>query len=234
MLTRCDLAASPLASLPTAVRDRLLTDAVYDAVPDRANVSWLADPPRWCLVLAGLLRICVTMPDGREVTLGYVTQGMMAGATGAIDAATAPDDSLLNPSLVRIQAMADTRLVWVRAATLRDLAQTELSVAWLLIEQLARSRRHLMRSFVGMAFGSVRQRVAKHLLELARGQNSTTGLLLPVTQRELADAVGSSREVVARALGELRVRGWVTTSSRGVRLLHPEGLAADAAEAFIL
>jgi CRP/FNR family cyclic AMP-dependent transcriptional regulator len=158
----------------------------------------------------------------------------MVGDAAAIDVATAPDDALINPSLVRIQAMADTRLLWIRAATLRDLAQTEISVAWLLIEQLARSRRDLMRSFVGMMFGSVRQRVAKHLLELTRGQDPAVGLLVPIRQRELADAVGSTREVVARALRDLRACGFIATSPRGVRLLDPDGLRADADAAYFL
>jgi CRP/FNR family transcriptional regulator len=52
------------------------------------------------------------------------------------------------------------------------------------------------------AFGSVKQRVASQLLQLATTKNrSDAQLSAQVSQQELADAVGSVREVVARRCG---------------------------------
>lgn len=45
-----------------------------------------------------------------------------------------------------------------------------------------------------------------------------------MSQQELADALGSVREVVARVLGELRRFGLVEVSSHGIGLLDPKGL----------
>ena len=67
------------------------------------------------------------------------------------------------------------------------------------------------------AFGSVRQRVAAHLLDLASDRQRPGGRLVAhVSQQELADAAGSVREVVARALRDLRVAGIVATAADSV------------------
>jgi CRP/FNR family transcriptional regulator len=74
------------------------------------------------------------------------------------------------------------------------------------------------------AFGTVKQRVASHLLDLASSQpQPRTPLVATVSQRELADAVGSVREVVARVLRELRGRV-VATGTDSVVILDPARL----------
>lgn len=75
------------------------------------------------------------------------------------------------------------------------------------------------------AFGSVRQRVAVHLLDLASdGQRPQGPLVAHVSQQELANAAGSVREVVARARRDLRVAGVVATEADRIVILDPERL----------
>ena len=71
-------------------------------------------------------------------------------------------------------------------------------------------------------FGTVQQRVCRHLLDLA--SNSPDGLVVKVEQHELADAIGSVREVVARALRKLREAGLVERHPAGIRIADPSGL----------
>ena len=67
--------------------------------------------------------------------------------------------------------------------------------------------------------------MALHVLDLASEQQGPSGpLVAAVTQQELAEAVGSVREVVARVLRQLRAAGLVETSPVGVRVLDPTGL----------
>jgi len=80
------------------------------------------------------------------------------------------------------------------------------------------------------AFGSVRQRVAAHLLDLASDrQRPRDRLVARVSQQELADAAGSVREVVARALRDLRVAGIVATAADSIVILDPARLYAEYA-----
>jgi CRP/FNR family transcriptional regulator len=68
----------------------------------------------------------------------------------------------------------------------------------------------------------VTQRVASHLLDLATmPQRPEAPLVSEVSQQELADAVGSVREVVARALRDLRAAGTVATSTDRIEILDP-------------
>ena len=67
--------------------------------------------------------------------------------------------------------------------------------------------------------------MALHVLDLASQQQEPNApLVAAVTQQELAEAVGSVREVVARVLRDLRAAGLVETSPQGVRVLDPTGL----------
>ena len=79
------------------------------------------------------------------------------------------------------------------------------------------------------AFGSVRQRVAAHLLDLASDRQRPGGRLVArVSQQKLADAAGSVREVVARALRDLRAAGIVATAADSIVILDPARLYAES------
>ena len=75
------------------------------------------------------------------------------------------------------------------------------------------------------AFKTVRQRVAEHLLwSVSQRPGNEDGLLARTTQQEIAEAVGSVREVVARALRGLQSKGLIRTTPGGVLILDKAGL----------
>ena len=68
----------------------------------------------------------------------------------------------------------------------------------------------------------------KDLYEAYQAWCGSEGLRIDVTQQSLADATGSVREVVSRALGQLRRQGVVARNGDGVTVLDPEGLRRAA------
>jgi CRP/FNR family transcriptional regulator, cyclic AMP receptor protein len=79
-------------------------------------------------------------------------------------------------------------------------------VGWALAEELNRRLYETLQQTAINTFGSVKQRVAAALLDLASAQQRPQDrLVAQVSQQELADAVGSVREVVARALRDFRL-----------------------------
>jgi CRP/FNR family cyclic AMP-dependent transcriptional regulator len=104
--------------------------------------------------------------------------------------------------------------------------QTEPNVGWLMAQEVTRRLYDTLEALAGNTFGSLQQRVARHLLDLAASRQQGQGLVVRVTQQELADAVGSVRPVVARIIRELRVEGIITTSSDGIVILKPSELHA--------
>src|SRR6266511_2293016 len=73
-------------------------------------------------------------------------------------------------------------------------------------------------------FASVRQRIARHLLDLASERQRGSELVAAISQQDLADAVGTVREVVVRSLRELRHEGMLQTGRGGVAITAPERL----------
>jgi len=75
------------------------------------------------------------------------------------------------------------------------------------------------------AFWPVRRRLARHLLDLAANEQRGQMLLVRASHQELADHVGTVREVVARTLTAFRSAGFIGSNPEGIRLLDPHALA---------
>jgi CRP/FNR family transcriptional regulator, cyclic AMP receptor protein len=163
--------------------------------------------------------VYVTAPDGRTMTVRYCRPGALIGVVSLF----ATPFSL--PAT--IQAVTDAQLLVLRASVVQQAAERDVRVARALLDEL--SERTL--SFIAeipSAFATVRQRVARHLLDLASESQRGSELLAAIGQQDLADAVGTVREVVVRALRDLRQEGLLRTGREGIVLLDPERLAAEA------
>ena len=83
-----------------------------------------------------------------------------------------------------------------------------------------------------LVFSDVPGRVAKALLDLAEkfGEKEADGIRVQhdLTQEELAQLVGASRETVNKALSEFANRGWIRLEGRSVLLLDSERLGRRA------
>jgi CRP/FNR family transcriptional regulator len=74
-------------------------------------------------------------------------------------------------------------------------------------------------------FWPVRRRLGRHLLDLAVDEQQGTVLLVRASHQELADHVGTVREVVARTLAGFRAAGHIANDAEGIRVLDPHALA---------
>jgi CRP/FNR family transcriptional regulator len=108
----------------------------------------------------------------------------------------------------------------------RTLAETEIEVAAAINAHLVMRVRQAYRLIAIRSLGNIRERVAYDLLDRAsRSQLEGGRLEVFATQDDLADSIGSSREVMSRALRDLRVMGIVETAPGVIRILDPERLA---------
>ncbi len=220
-VVRAAIGLSHLAHVPEPLLAPLIDDAMRLRVPAGSMVRREGEPgPHVELVMNGLVRVFVSSPDGRTLTVRYCRPGSIAGAV-----------SLFRPSYVMpggIQALVDTELLVLRADLVRALSDRERSMADAMIAELSDRVYQFVVELPGASFATVRQRVARHLLDLASDeQRGGSRLVARVSQQAMADAIGSVREVVVRALGELRREGLVATGSGGIEILDPDRLAAD-------
>jgi CRP-like cAMP-binding protein len=105
-------------------------------------------------------------------------------------------------------------------------------VAEALLRALAQRLRRTNEAMSDLVFSDVPGRVAKALLDLSEkfGKPTTDGVLVAhdLTQEELAQLVGASRETVNKALADFAQRGWLRIEARAVVLLDVPRLARRA------
>jgi CRP/FNR family transcriptional regulator, cyclic AMP receptor protein len=215
---RAAIARSFLAELPPAALERLLASAVLESVPAGTTTYRAGGEPRPSLIVSGLFRSYFAGPDGRQVTVRYARQGDTLGVVAAHG----------GPAPLHVQALTDATRLRFETDTLRELASSDAQVAYALLGEITNTVYALWHEIAATAFASVPQRVARHLLEIAAREQEAEGgpLVAHVSQQELADLVGSVREVVARALRDLRDEGVVQVSRGGIVVIDPALLAA--------
>jgi CRP/FNR family transcriptional regulator, cyclic AMP receptor protein len=183
--------ASFLARLPSTAQEQLKATAHEEELFAGQNVYRELREPRFsflALVISGLLRSYVTSPQGRQIVTRYWRPAEVVGLTSVVThGAPTGVEVVRQGSMLRLDPMA-----------LERLGRTNVQVAWTVAEELADRLVVAAGVRVPNVFGSVKVRVAWHLLELASEVNGR--FVARVTQQELADSVGSVREVVARVL----------------------------------
>jgi CRP-like cAMP-binding protein len=204
--------SSQLGRLPAAAQAELAPLTVRMRVAAGQMIYRQSDPPCFVLVVRGLARIRAQSMDGRYVTIRYMHPGDCVGIVTVVT----------DQQPVDAEAVTDCDVVFVDVGTLRRLATTQAQVGWVLARSAAASCIDVIDLMTGNLFLSVRQRVARHLLDLS--ENTDEGLVVKVGQQGIADAIGSVREVVARALRDLEASGLVERTKQYIRLTDPSAL----------
>ncbi len=218
------VSASHLRDLPPEVLDELLESAVRNKVAAGSVAHRELEADQYLeLVITGVIRVFVTAPDGRTMTIRYCRSGELLGAMSLFS------DEFAEPATK--QALVDTELLTLSPPTVRALAQRDLRVARALLIELSERARSFVNEIPGTAFATVRQRVARQLLDLASTHQQDSDpngeLAVRITQQDLAAAVGTVREVVVRTLRQLRDAGVVRTERDRIVLLDPAQLTEE-------
>jgi CRP-like cAMP-binding protein len=169
------------------------------------------------LVVDGLVRTHLRAEGGRQITIRYAWPADIIGAPALVMAGIGDDRGrerwqLYGGHRLHAEALRDTLLLKLSPARFLELAQVEASVASALATCLARLTVETEQILEDGLFLSIRARVARHLLDLAVCRDGT--LVVAEGHREIADAIGSVREVVSRTLIRFREEGVVDVDRR--------------------
>jgi CRP/FNR family transcriptional regulator len=205
-----------LGRLTPSVRDELVRGAVLTAIPGRTVLPYDSGSQVLALVVDGLLRTYATGVDGRQITLRYSRPGALVGAASLY---------AKNEVFLQMQALIDTTVLLIRPDRARSLAGRDASVADVLLHELAERTSAYMALMTATGLSPLREKVVRHLFDLA-AEGEGGGLVARLTQQELADHVGSVREVVARILRDLRTEGLIATSRDQIVVVDPSALHA--------
>lgn len=214
------LALSSLGMLPRELIDRLADGAIVREVAAGTTISRGGDPPFWDLVVRGLFRAYVSGPNGRTVTIRYCRPGALMG-TGTVFNRGGPAAQGI------LTALVDSRLLRFRPETARALADTDIRVTRALLYETSARVAEYINELEAISMASLRQRLARHLLDLAADRQHGQRLVAHASQEELAGAVGTVREIVVRILRDMRNEGLVKTGRGTIDLLDPSRLDAE-------
>lgn len=210
--------ASHLRELPADVIDDLIAGAVRLKIPASSVIHREGEgAPVLELVVSGLVRVFVTAPDGRTMTVRYCRPGALLGVM-----------SLFIPKFAlpaAVQALVDAELLALSPGVARRAAARDIRVTQALLREQSERAISFLYEVPGSAFATVRQRVARHLLDLA--SEGGPELVVPISQQQLAEAVGTVREVIVRVLRELRTAGVVHTERNRIIIVDPARLIAE-------
>ena len=131
-------------------------------------------------------------------------------------------------SAVSVQAVTDCTSWSIDRQRLGEVLAADGTVGLALVAEITRRLVDTYATLAANTFGTMRERVARQLLDMAI-ERPHGKLVAPVTQQALADGVGTVREVVARVLREFRDEDLVATGPGHIELLDPDALAAIVA-----
>ena len=211
---------SLLAKLPADLRARVLDGGYRIDLPAGAQTTAGGGQTPIALVLEGLIRVFLVSATGRQLTVRYARSGETLGLVHLFGRNTGVHGQAI--TLASVWAIAPARL--------RALADGHAALATAIAEECAMRASDAIEELALLTFGSVRQRVARHLLDLAAEQQHGGALVAAVTQQQLADAAGTVREVVARVLKQLHQAGMTAGSDGGVVILDAARLDAEATD----
>jgi CRP/FNR family transcriptional regulator, cyclic AMP receptor protein len=181
------------------------------------------DGDRLYVVLDGKIKLTRAAADGRENLLSVLGPGEMFGELSLFDP---------RPRTSSASAVTDATVAALAHDALRAWLPGRPDVSMHMLQSMARRLRRANDVVADLVFTDVPGRVAKNLLDLADrfGEQERDGLHVhhDLTQEELAQLVGASRETVNKALADFAARGWLQISARSVLILDTERLRRRA------
>ncbi len=175
------------------------------------------------IVLSGKVKLGRRASDGRENLVAVMGPSDQFGELSLFDP---------GPRTATAVVVTDGRIARLPKQALQKWVQERPQIAMQLLRVVARRLRRTNTMLADLIFVDVPGRVAKQLLQLAQRFGSVDGGQLRVThdltQEELAQLVGASRETVNKALADFAARGWLRLEGKSVVILDRERLSRRA------
>jgi CRP/FNR family transcriptional regulator, cyclic AMP receptor protein len=202
---------------PPAVIEHLGTYMTRRTVPQGAMIFAKGDPGTTLMaVLSGSVRICVPAGDGHEAVLNIIKPGQLFGEVALLDGRARTADAV---------AMTDCELMVIERRDFIPFLHCEPDVTLKLIEILCARIRRTSAQVEDVMYLSLSARLAKTLLELSGDvEASTTQRKVRITQRELGNIIGMSRESTNKHLRAWQNRNWIRLERGGIALVNPAAL----------
>jgi|RhiMethySRZTD1v2_1073278.scaffolds.fasta_scaffold11184_3 CRP-like cAMP-binding protein len=168
-------------------------------------------------VLEGSVRISVPTLNGHEIVLSQVSRGEVFGEMAVIDG---------QPRSANATAVENCELMVIDRRNFLPVMRSHPEVAIKLLELLSARLRQSNEQVEDVMFSSLPVRLARAVLKLARpAECGDRPARLEITQRELSQTIGVSRESTNKQLRTWQKRGWIRLDHAAITLLNAGALS---------
>jgi len=208
---------------PPSVIEHLGTYMTRRSVRRGASIFVKGDPGTGLMaVLWGSVKITVPTSDGHEAVLNIINPGQVFGEIALLDGQPRTADAV---------AMSDCELMVIDRRDFIPFLRREPDVALKFIEILCARIRRTSEQVEDVMYLSFPVRLAKTLLQLTGGiETSAAQRRVRITQKELSNIIGMSRESTNKQLRAWEERKWVRLERGGIALMNAEALVKLIAE----
>ncbi|MCA3035366.1 MAG: Crp/Fnr family transcriptional regulator [Rhodocyclaceae bacterium] len=160
-------------------------------------------------IAAGRVKVFIADEDGREITLKMLGPGECFGEMSLIDQ---------EPRSASVGAVEVTTLKILSYQAFRDCLTRFPGIGIAVMTSLAKRLRDADRKISNLALMHVYGRVADTLLELAISSDGKLIIGEKLSQQDIANMVGASREMVNRILKDLSDRGYISVEAKQITI----------------
>ena len=201
--------------------DRIVVVAIPRSFPKGVRVFHEGDDSDACYVVrSGDLRVTREHSDGRAIALATLSPGDFFGELAMLDGGARS---------ASVETLTDAELLALPAMDMRRVISQHGEIAAKLIVALTRRLRETNERVARQSFQTVPSRVAGVLNQLVAEESipeDRDGITVRMTQADLAQLAGTSRESVSRFLATLERAGVVAVGRGRVTILEPRRLRA--------
>lgn len=175
----------------------------------------------------GLTKLTRTSPSGNRIILCICGPGHILGEEVLSDDA--------GPYYAEAEVLTESTLLRIPGATLKNTMSANPEFAAAVTSAVILQKRALAEKIEMLCLHDVEYRILFYLAELSglvRPLAEGDGYQLPITQLELADLIGATRETTSTTLNQLERRGLVRLSRRLLTIPSPSNLLNAASDRF--
>jgi CRP-like cAMP-binding protein len=172
-------------------------------------------------IASGKVRIFKTSASGREQVLAINFPGEAVAELPVFDGGVYPASGV---------AIEETQIVFIAQHDFQSCCLEHPQVALKMLSVVGERLRRLVSIIEELSFTTIRQRLVSTLLRFAQAEGTRTErgieFQLPVTHQELANQLGTVRELISRNLMRLQAEGLLEVDARRIVVRDLNGLSA--------
>jgi CRP/FNR family transcriptional regulator, cyclic AMP receptor protein len=217
---------APLFSVLRGEDLRDLADKFHVVRYRRGEVLFREGEPaeRMFLIAEGRVKLTTASPAGQELLIAVLGRGQIFGELGVVDR---------GPREMDARAMEDMTVFSLTGDQFWTVIEGRPALARRMLELMGRRLRRADQATQDLVFFDATTRLARKLLELAEEHGEPDGdggvrILTRVTQEEIAQMIGVTRESANRLISSFAGRGWIDWNEGNPVVLKPEQLMRRA------